>query len=194
MELIHSWVNNPDANPTSLIYWPSIGVSPINEYVTLGLLDIEFPRFFLDGSCDWLEPWLWQVYLHEFVNHLTRHGDHHFGKHNRFRYFVLNMIMRQHAEKSFSVFVKQCFKDMPITIYQLRQHIENTPHSSLANKLMQFGTSLRGARSYWTESCVELTYLFHQIGTPLVFFIFSAVVMYWLYLHALMPRKIATDP
>ena len=34
MELIRAWVNNPDANLASLIDWPSIGVSPINEYVT----------------------------------------------------------------------------------------------------------------------------------------------------------------
>jgi hypothetical protein len=79
MELIRAWVNNPDVNPTSLIDWPTIGVSPINEYVTLGLLDMAFPTLFPDGSCDWLEPRLWQVYLHEFVKHLMRYRDHRFG-------------------------------------------------------------------------------------------------------------------
>lgn len=56
MELIHAWVNNPDAVLSALIEWPSIGASPINEYVTSGLLDMAFPTLFLDGSCDWLEP------------------------------------------------------------------------------------------------------------------------------------------
>ena len=56
MELICAWVNNPDVIPTSLIDWPSVGEYPINEYVTLGLLDIEFPTLFPNGSCDWLEP------------------------------------------------------------------------------------------------------------------------------------------
>lgn len=34
MELIHAWVNNFDANPTTLIDWLGISISPINEYVT----------------------------------------------------------------------------------------------------------------------------------------------------------------
>ena len=38
MELICAWVDNPYVIPTSLIDWPSVGESPINEYVTLGLL------------------------------------------------------------------------------------------------------------------------------------------------------------
>lgn len=79
MELIHSWVNNPDAVPSSLIEWPSIGASPINEYVTFGLLDMYFPTLFLDGSCDWLEPRMELVYLHEFVKHLIKYMDHRFG-------------------------------------------------------------------------------------------------------------------
>ena len=58
MELICSWVNNPDVIPTSLIDWPSVGEYPINEYVTLGLLDIASPTV-VNGSCNWLEPQLW---------------------------------------------------------------------------------------------------------------------------------------
>ena len=86
MELIRAWVNNRDANPTSLIDWPSIGVSPINEYVTSGLLDMAFPTLFPNGTYDWLEPQLQHVYLHEFVKHLVQ-----------FRYFTNNMIMRHRA-------------------------------------------------------------------------------------------------
>ena len=56
MELIHAWVNNPDAVSSTLIEWLSIGASPNNEYVTSGLLDMDFPTLFTNGSCDWLEP------------------------------------------------------------------------------------------------------------------------------------------
>ena len=59
MELICSWVNNPDVIPTSLIDWPSVGEYPINEYVTLGLLDITSPTLFPNGSSNCLEPQLW---------------------------------------------------------------------------------------------------------------------------------------
>ena len=82
MELIHGWVNSPDAVPSSLIEWPSIGASPINEYVTFGLLEMAFPTLFQDGSCDWLEPRLKQVLLHEFVKNLIKYRGHHLKKKN----------------------------------------------------------------------------------------------------------------
>lgn len=52
MELIHAWVNNPNTYLMTLIDWPIIGESPINEYVTLGFLDMTFPRLFLNDICD----------------------------------------------------------------------------------------------------------------------------------------------
>ena len=67
MELIHAWINNPNVDPRSLIDWLGIGTSPVNDYVTEGLLDMPFPTLFLDGRCDWIEPRLRRVYLHEFV-------------------------------------------------------------------------------------------------------------------------------
>ena len=73
---------------STLIEWPSIGASPINEYVTFGLLDMAFPTLFPDGIFDWLEPRMRRVYLHEFVKNLIKYRDCHFGKHPIFRYFV----------------------------------------------------------------------------------------------------------
>ena len=56
IKLIQTWVNNLDSISSQLIQWPAIGASPINEYVTLRLLDMTFPTLFPDGRCDWLEP------------------------------------------------------------------------------------------------------------------------------------------
>ncbi|XP_059070553.1 uncharacterized protein LOC131860191 [Cryptomeria japonica] len=194
MELIHAWINNPDTNQTALIDWPAIGTSPINEYVTLGLLDMAFPTLFPDGRCDWLEPRMRRVHLHEFVKHLLRYRDHRFGQHPRFKYFMMNMIMRHRAQNSSAVFVKRGFHDMPITINELRQHMENMPQSHLANRLMRFGTSLRGTRSYWAKCCAELTDMLHQIGSPTIFFTLSVADMYWPDLHALMSGTSPTTP
>ena len=110
MELIHTWINNPNVDHGSLIDWPRIGTSPVNEYVTEGLLDMAFPTLFPDGRCDWIEPRLRRVYLHEFVNHLLRYRDHHFGQHPRFRYYMMNMIMRYRAQNSSTVFAKRACK------------------------------------------------------------------------------------
>ncbi|XP_059076947.1 uncharacterized protein LOC131876152 [Cryptomeria japonica] len=194
MELIHAWINNPDTNQTALIDWPAIGTSPINEYVTLGLLDMAFPTLFPDGRCDWLEPRMRRVHLHEFVKHLLRYRDHRFGQHPRFKYFMMNMIMRHRAQNSSAIFVKRGFHDMPITINELRQHMENMPQSHLADRLMRFGTSLRGTRSYWAKCHAELIDMLHQIGSPTIFFTLSAADMYWPDLHALMPGTSPTTP
>ena len=47
--------------------------------------------------------------------------------------------------------MKISLQEMPITIQELREHMEKTPHSHLVDRLMRFGTSLRGTRSYWTK-------------------------------------------
>ena len=49
MELIHTWINNPNVDPRSLIDWLGIGTSPVNKYITEGLLDMAFPTLFPDG-------------------------------------------------------------------------------------------------------------------------------------------------
>ncbi|XP_057862036.2 uncharacterized protein LOC131070491 [Cryptomeria japonica] len=161
MELSRAWINNNNTHSSSLIEWPSIGGSPINEYTTLGLLDMAFPTLFPNGKCDWLEPRIKQVHLHEYVKHLIQYIDNHFGKHPRFRYYITNMIMRHRAQTSTSVFIKRNLGELPITIMELREHMENIPNSHLADRLMRFGATLRGTRSYWIKCRVELTDLLH---------------------------------
>ena len=67
MELIHAWVNNPNVEPRTIINWPKIRASPINEYVIEGLLDMAFPTLFPNGDCDWIGARNRNVYLHEFT-------------------------------------------------------------------------------------------------------------------------------
>ncbi|XP_057825708.1 uncharacterized protein LOC131037537 [Cryptomeria japonica] len=194
MELIRAWINNNNTHPSSLIEWPSIGGSPINEYTTLGLLDMVFPTLSPNGKCDWLEPRIKQVHLHEYAKHLIQYRDNHFGKHPKFQYYITNMIMRHRAQTSTFVFIKRNLGELPITIMELRKHMENIPNSHLADRLMQFGTTLRGTRSYWTKCRAELTDMLHQIGTPTIFFTLSAIDLYWPDLHALMPSITPSNP
>ena len=91
---------------------------------------------------------------------------------------MMNMIMQHRAQNSSAVIVKKSFQDMPITINDLQEHIENIPHSHLVDHLMCFGTNIRGTRSYWEKCRVELSDLLHQIGTPTIFFTLSVADMY----------------
>ena len=50
---------------------------------------------------------------------------------------MMNMVMRHHAQNSSIVFAKKSLQDMPITINELREHMENVPHSHLADRLMR---------------------------------------------------------
>ena len=70
MELICTWVINPNIDPTLMMDWPSIGASPINEYTTPSFLYMTFPSLFPNGKCDFLEPRLRKAHLHEYVKHL----------------------------------------------------------------------------------------------------------------------------
>lgn len=90
---------------------------------------------------------------------------------------MTNMIMRHLAQSSSVVFVKRNFQDSPITINELREHMENMPYNNLADRLMRFGTSLRGTWSYWAKSKGELIDLLEQLGTPTIFFTLSAANM-----------------
>jgi len=115
-----------------------------------------FSTLFPDGNYDWIQPRIKRVYLHECAKHLFRYRDHRFGKHPRFRYFIMNMIMRHHAQNYLAVFVKKSLQDLPTTINELREHMDNIPQSHLADRLMHFGSTLKGTRSYWTKLIVML--------------------------------------
>lgn len=52
MELICAWINNKNINQSTLIDWPTICGSPVNEYTILELLDMVFLILFPHGKCD----------------------------------------------------------------------------------------------------------------------------------------------
>ena len=106
------------------------------------LLDMTFPTLFPDGRCDWLEPRMKRVHLHEFGKHMIGYRDHYFGKRPKFKYFMTNMIMRHHAQSLAAIFVKRNLQDFPITINELREHMENMPHNNLVDRLMWLGIIL----------------------------------------------------
>ena len=67
------------------------------------------------------------------------------------------------------------------------------PNEKIGERVTIFGSSLRGTRSYWNKSRVELINMINQQGTPTFFFTLSAADTKWPYLHALMPGKAPND-
>ena len=126
IEIIRAWANNPNPDEnnaneesTDVLNWPDIGSSPINKYNTVGLFDMAFPSLFPKGEAYWLQPRRRNVHLHEYTKHLLKYHDNRFGRHPRFRYFLLNIIMRHSAQDSSTVFVKKNISELPTTVEEL---------------------------------------------------------------------------
>eukprot|EP01018_Ginkgo_biloba_P040472 Gb_22018 [translate_table: standard] len=93
------------------------------------------------------------------------------------------------------VFIKRNAKEcLPATIEELRSHLDTLPDAQLAERVMRFGTNLRGTHAYWNKCQSELTNLVHQIGCPTIFFILRAANMQWPDLHRLMLGTSPNDP
>ena len=68
---------------------------------------MEFPTLFPMSIAYRLQQRLRTIHLHKYGLHLLKHCDHRFAKHPRFRYFLLNMIMRHRRQGKMFVFVKK---------------------------------------------------------------------------------------
>ena len=75
----------------------------------------------------------------------------------------------------------------------MRQQLYDLLKNKLAEKLMHFGSFLRGSRGYWTKCHSELINIINQWGCPTLFFTFSAVDTKWPDLHSVMPSRRDSD-
>ena len=129
--------------------WPPISSTPINEYTTEGMFDIDFPTLFPNGTVLPMQPHDKEVKMHEYVVHLIHYNDNRFGQHPCFRYFLLNLMIHHHSHFIASVFIKQKVEDnTPSTIEDLRSHLTNLSDNQLIEELMHFGSTLRGTRAF----------------------------------------------
>lgn len=167
---------------------PDIGASPINEYNTEGQIDMVFPTLFPIGDVDWLYPRLYNVQMHEYGLHLLIFYDQRFRSHPQFWYFLLNMIMQHRSQgTTWFFFKKNINENVPATIRALRQQLYDFLNNKSAEKVMHFGSCLRGTRAYWTKSCSELIDMTNHLGWPTLSFTSIATDTKWPDLHSLMP-------
>lgn len=85
------------------------------------------------------------------------------------------MIMVHQSQATTAFFAKKHFHDnSPTTFKELHHQLSNLLDNKLVEHLMQFGSSLRGKRAYWTKCQSELTDMITQLGCPYLFFTLSA--------------------
>ena len=177
------------------VLWPTIDVTPVNEFQTPGYIACAFPTLYPTGNADLRSGRSREIKPAEYFSHLLKYKDGRFARHPRWRYFALNSQMRWRALQESKVYVKQSFNDQQCTIEDLQRMVEQDSH--MADKIVRFGEGLRGTRQFWIRRRSELTDMIRQIGSQgMVFFTFSAADLHWPELHDLMQdgsRNVYTD-
>ena len=160
------------------INWPSTAGNPINEFTTEGYIICAFPTLFAEGKADFLGPRQRVVTIASHFKHLILYHDKRYANHPRFRYFVLNTLMRHHALQTGRIHVRENPHDGHLTIDELRDMVG---HGSdrLSNRVLHFGATLRGTRQFWQKQKTRLTAMVDTLGLPTVFFTLSAADLQW---------------
>lgn len=171
--------------PAGILPWPEIGQSPINEFNTQGYIACAFPVLFPFGNADLRTPRLAKVDPNLYFKHLMKYKDGRFAKHNTFRFFAMNSILRWMAFSNATV----CIKKIPElqnlqTADAILQYIQTNPNG--LKQIIAFKKNLRSTRPYWYQRSRELLTMIETIGTPTLFITLSAADLHWNKLHLLL--------
>jgi hypothetical protein len=104
LEKIRAFVNTTNNFSPNTIQWPTIGLSPINEYNTEGVFDMAFLVLFPTRDALPHQPCMRNIPLDTYALHLMRYHDYSFGSHPRFRYYLFNLIMRHRIQSTTTFF------------------------------------------------------------------------------------------
>lgn len=175
------------------INWPTLGNSPLNEYVTPYLATMAFPTLFPDGKGDPTNPAILKnATLKEKVKHLIKFAEkkdskwiYRFANHPRFSYWALNMIQRKQILQQTGIFLKQNPGEQHLTMEELREMVNNNNTNLFLNKLSRYVTNITGSDAYWYKAKEDLKAIIQHAGPPTFFFTFSAADMHCPELHFL---------
>lgn len=92
--------------------------------------------------------------------------------------------MRWTALNQGKIFVKK--SSMNITTVEDLRLILQSNDNRLTDKIMFYGSNIRGTKAYWYKRCGELLDMVNQIGTPTIFFTLSAAELHWPDLYRLL--------
>ena len=149
--------------------WPSIGGTPINEFTTEGYFSCAFPTVFPTRAGDFSGQRQNQVTISNYFKHLIMYADGRFATHPRFRSFALNTEMRWRAQQTGRVYVKQHPGDSQLSLDELRD-MAGREGEAFCNRVLHYGTSLRGTKQYWFKQRSRLISMVDTLGLPTIFF------------------------
>lgn len=197
LEHVCDYLHLTHSNSTSSVDWPPISLTIMNEYNVVGLFAMSFPTLFPTGIAMIMQPRITKVEMHEYALHLLHYHDKQFGQHLRFCYYLYNILMHHCSQTNAIVFVKKYIENnLPTTVSDLRQCLHDFLDPKLPEKIMRFGSILRGARHFWNKRWYELIDMITQIRS-LTFFSLSVQLIgmtcTWSYLPMLLLVQTTTS-
>ncbi|KAK3917798.1 ATP-dependent DNA helicase [Frankliniella fusca] len=171
-----------------VLLWPSIGTEPINEFSSPGYISLAFPHLFPFAQGDYSMPRPHKVNLSDYIHHLMSFHDGRFAKDERFRYFMMNTLMRWNCLNAGAMYVRKNPFFSKISVLQLKEHLLKRP--SLVRNIMFYNSRVRTTRPYWNARCGELLEMVNQLGPPTVFFTLSSADFHWPDVYRLLGRNV----
>ena len=177
------------ALPPVILTMPQLRNTPINEHTGRAIAVDAFPTIFAYGKADITAVRNQQVSLEDWAGHLLRYRDGQFARHPRFRYWLLNTIMRKKAKSASTWYVNSHHGDRDLSIEEIRDMVQAGQSEALAKRVSHAGEKLEGSRPFWAKARWDLTAQIRspQCGTPHVFFTASSADIQWPDLHQHMP-------
>jgi hypothetical protein len=155
------------------------------------IFSLAFPTLFLRGAADWSIPRLRSKNLtfYDWIQHLMRYHDGRFAQHDRFRYAVFNLWIREQSSSRARWIVnkQQARTDgQTVTVEDLIANLDTDQR--FLNAAVRCAVTIKGTRPYWKRRGVELSAHIQWLGIPQFFFTFSAADTQWDSLARHMPK------
>ncbi|KZP11897.1 hypothetical protein FIBSPDRAFT_684348, partial [Athelia psychrophila] len=110
-----------NSGETVVLPMPSVHGTPISEYEKRRIAIDAFPSLFPTGKADINETRDKTVDMKDWALHLLKLKGGRFAKHPRFRYWVLNTIMRHDAKKATSWYLRTHKEDKELNVEDIRE-------------------------------------------------------------------------
>ena len=194
-QLISDPENQRPVGQRPVIPWPTTDRTPASEFNTPYFFTMAFPCLFPTGKGDYyINRPRTCTSLHQWAEHLLWYQDGRFAKHKVWKFVMHNMIMRKRALEQSRYFVDQQLGDPHITVADLQERFARGD-TSIANKLLYFGASLRGTSQYWHQRRRELRAMIEfmvneKLGLPSFFMTGSCAEFYFPPLRRLLEKYI----
>lgn len=169
---------------------PSVHGTPLSEHAGLHVAIDAFPTLFPTGKADFNANRENNVDMKEWAAHLMRLKGGRFARHPRFRYWVLNTIMRQKAKGASNWYLNTHKDERNLTVEDIREMLESGDGEKLAQRVSHAGVKLPGSKPFWQNGQRELIAQIRSpdVQTPHVFFTCSSADIQWPDLHQHMPN------